>query len=76
MPAGARISIVVLALPVKSAARAAFDSAPFVRSSRPRAVGAERQLLAGQQHERAGGRGRQGSELDFEGFGHRPGFQR
>ena len=50
----------VLALPVKSAARAALDSAPFMRSSRPRAVGAQRQLLAGEQHERPRGRGRQG----------------
>src|SRR5262245_6512006 len=40
MPAGARISIDVLALPVKSAARAALDSAPLVRSSKPRAAGA------------------------------------
>src|SRR5215470_9683577 len=40
MPAGARISIDVLALPVKSAARAALLTAPLVRSSKPRAVGA------------------------------------
>jgi len=40
MPEGARISIVVLVLPVKSAARAAFERAPFMRSSKPRAVGA------------------------------------
>ena len=39
MPAGARISMDVLALPVNSAARAAFVSAPLVRSSMPRAAG-------------------------------------
>src|SRR5262249_24310574 len=40
MLAGARISIDVLALPVKSAAHAALLTAPLVRSSKPRAVGA------------------------------------
>src|SRR5215475_13097863 len=40
MPTGARISIDVLALPVKSAARAALLTAPLVRSSKPRAVAA------------------------------------
>ena len=33
MPGGARTSIAVLALPVKSAARAALVSAPLLRSS-------------------------------------------
>src|SRR5215831_4172502 len=40
MPTGARSSIDVLALPVKSAARAALLTAPLVRSSNPRAVAA------------------------------------